>query len=167
MFELNEVLVYGNNGVCKLEDIRQESVMGTAHTYYILAPVYDDRSKFYVPVANKALTSTLRPVMMKETLHQMLMSIKNSVPTWEKDDRKRSQHFHDIVVGGMSEELLTVMKELVIHKKELQHTVKRLHASDEKVLSVCKKIVGEEFAYAFGVDVKDALDHIESEFVAG
>ena len=166
MYELNEILVYGNNGVCKLVDIRKERFSGAPTMYYILAPVFDSRSKVYVPVNNEKLASRLRPVMLKEKLHEMMLEAKSSEITWESDDRKRGQEFHDIVSGGLSLELLTVMKTLVIHRQELSRSVRRLHSADEKTLALCEKIVGEEFAYAFGVDVDDALSHIEGEFTA-
>lgn len=166
MFQLNDVLVYGNNGVFRLEDIRNESIMGKTMTYYILEPIFENRSRFYVPVSNETLTATLRPVMMKETLHEMMISARDSDVAWQEDDRIRDREFHDIVAGGMSCDLLRVMKAIILHKIELKNTVKKLHSADEKILAACKRIIGEEFAFAFGVEVDDALSHIESEFIA-
>ena len=166
MYELNEILVYGNNGVCKLVDIRKEKFSGTPTMYYILSPVFGGQSTLYVPTENSALASKLRPVMLKETLHEMMLAAKSSEASWEKDDRVRGEKFHNIVSNGLSSELLTVLKSLVIHKNELKQTVKKLHSADERTLALCEKIVGEEFAYAFGVEVEDALSHIENELAA-
>ena len=49
MYEKNEILVYGNNGVCRLTDIRRESFTDQPEMYYILSPVFDERSTIYVP----------------------------------------------------------------------------------------------------------------------
>ncbi len=166
MYELNDVLVYGNNGVCKLVDIRKERFTGAPTMYYILSPLFDNRSKMYVPVNNETLAAKLRPVMVKETLHEMMLAAKNSETVWENDDRKRVQIFHEIISAGLSAEMLKVMKTLVVHKKELSNSVRHLHSADEKMLALCEKIAGEEFAYAFGVDVDDALSHITNEFIA-
>lgn len=166
MLELNEVFVYGNNGVCRLDEIRSEDILGKKCMCYIFTPVFDSHSKFYVPVGNQALTSSIRPVMVKEKLHEMVVHARSSSIGWEQNDRKRGEEFHSIIVGGLSEDLLTVMKVLLRRKKELCSTVRRLHSADEKALAACKKIVGEEFAYAFGVDVDDALSHLEQELTA-
>ncbi|MBQ1546696.1 MAG: CarD family transcriptional regulator [Clostridia bacterium] len=166
MLEVNEVFVYGNNGVCRLDEIRSEDILGKKCMCYILTPVFDDHSKFYVPVNNETLTASIRPVMVKEKLHEMVVGAVNSDMSWEQNDRKRGETFHSIIVGGLSQDLLTVMKILLSRKKELRSTVRRLHSADEKALAACKKIVGEEFAYAFGVDVNDALSHIEQELTA-
>ncbi len=163
MYELNDVLVYGNSGVCRLVDIRKEQFSGTPTMYYILSPVFNGQSMLYVPIENTALSSKLRPVMMKETLHEMMLKAKSNDVSWENDDRLRSEKFQDVLSHGLSEELLSVMKSLVIHKNELKKTIKKLHSADERTLNLCEKIVGEEFAFAFGVDLQDALSHIESE----
>ena len=94
----------------------------------------------------------------------MLEAKQNSVHR-ENDDRLRSEIFAGIVSKGLSIDLLTVLKTLVIHKNELKQTVKKLHTADERTLALCEKIVGEEYAYAFGVDVNDALSHIENELI--
>ncbi|MBQ3692675.1 MAG: CarD family transcriptional regulator [Clostridia bacterium] len=166
MYELNEVLVYGNNGVCKVVDIRKEKFTGSPAMYYILSPVFGGQSTLYVPIENTALSSKLRPVMLKETLDEMLTEAKASEAKWENNDKARGEQFHTVVSNGLSSELLTVLKSLVIHRNELKNTVKKLHNSDERTLALCEKIVGEEYAYAFGVDVDDALSHIEGEFTA-
>ena len=166
MYELNEILVYGNNGVCRLVDIRKEIFTGSPAMYYILSPVFGGQTTLYVPIENTALSSKLRPVMLKETLHEMMLTAKSSAADWEKDDRLRSEKFHTIVSNGLSSELLTVLKSLVIHRNELKQTVKKLHNADERTLALCEKIIGEEYAYAFGVDVSDALSHIENELTA-
>ena len=38
MYEKNKILVYGNNGVCRLTDIRRESFTDQPEMYYILLP---------------------------------------------------------------------------------------------------------------------------------
>ncbi|MBQ3968923.1 MAG: hypothetical protein II685_00385 [Clostridia bacterium] len=60
MYELNEILVYGSSGVCKLVDIRKEKFAGSPTMYYILSPVFSGQSTLYVPIENTALSSKLR-----------------------------------------------------------------------------------------------------------
>jgi len=166
MYELNQILVYGSSGVCKLVDIRTEHFTDSPALYYILSPVFSSQSTLYVPIENPKLSSKLRPVMMKETLHEMMITAKNSSVIWETNDRIRAENFNKVVSNGMSCELLTIFKSLIIHKNELKNSVKKLHNADERTLALCEKIVGEEFAYAFGVEVNDALSHIQNELVA-
>lgn len=165
MFELNDILVYGNNGVCKVCDIRKEKFSGTPTMYYILSPVFGTQSTLYVPTENPKLSSKLRHVMLKETLDDMMTTAKNSEIKWESDDRTRGEKFHDIIAKGLSCELLLVIKCIITKRNELKLKIKKLHSADERALALCEKIAGEEYAYAFGVDVEDAISHIENELV--
>ena len=166
MYELNQILVYGNSGVCRLVDIRTENFTDKPALYYILSPVFSSQSTFYIPIENSKLSSMLRPVMMKETLHEMVLTAKHSNACWESNDRVRAENFNRVVSKGMSSELLTIFKSLIIHKHDLKSGVKKLHHADKRILELCEKIVGEEFAYAFGVEIDDALSHIQHELVA-
>lgn len=164
MFEQNDILVYGNNGVCKVSDIRKERFSGATPTmYYILSPVFGSQSTLYVPTENSKLSSKLRPVMLKDKLEDMMNTAKNASVSWENDDRVRGEKFHNIVSNGLSCELLLVMKSIIIKRNELKKKIKKLHTADERVLAICEKIIGEEYAYAFGVEVNDALSYIEEK----
>ena len=166
MYEKNEILVYGNNGVCRLTDIRRESFTDQPEMYYILSPVFDERSTIYVPTESISAVKKLRPIMSKDVLDEMLTNAKNSDTQWESNDRIRGEQFKSVTAKGLSPALLEVMKSLTIKKDELKKSVKKLHASDERTLAACEKIIGEEYAYAFGVDVNDALSHIKNDFLS-
>lgn len=166
MFELNDVLVYGANGVCKICDIRKERFASSkAELYYILSPIFGTQSTLYVPKENNILVKKLRPVMLKEDLHSMLDCAKSSDVNWNNDDRTRDEEFRSIVSHGLSVDLLLLIKAILIHRNELRVKIKKLHASDERVLVLSEKIAGEEFAYAYGMEVHDAVTLLENELV--
>ena len=166
MYEKNEILVYGNNGVCRLTDIRRESFTDQPEMYYILSPVFDERSTIYIPTESYAAKKKLRRIMPKDKLDTMLVNAKNSDTKWETNERKRNEQFKTVTANGLSPALLEVLKSLTIQQDKLKQNVKKLHAADERTLAVCEKIIGEEYAYAFGVEVNDALSHIRSEFLS-
>ena len=51
MFALKEYVIYGNNGVCKVESIGPVNMPGVEKTkiYYTLVPLYANGSKVYTP----------------------------------------------------------------------------------------------------------------------
>lgn len=164
MFELNDVLVYGTSGVCKISDIRKERFASAkAEMYYILSPIFGAQSTLYVPKANAALVGRLRPVMLKDDLSSMLSRAKLSNVKWNNDDRTRDEEFRSIVSNGLSTDLLMMIKNILLHRNELRVKIKKLHAADERVLALSEKIAGEEFAYVYGIDVSDAVTLLENE----
>lgn len=167
MFELNDVLVYGNNGVCRIADIRKERFTAAKEEmYYILSPVFGKQSKLYVPMQNIKLVEKLRPVMYKDDLTSMLSAAKQVNVKWNSDDRIRDEEFHSTVANGLSTELLVLIKNILFHKIELKDKIKKLHASDERMLALSEKIAGEEFAYVMGMDVSEAVAFLENELTA-
>lgn len=167
MFELNDVLVYGNNGVCRIADIRKERFTAAKEEmYYILSPVFGSQSKLYVPMKNIQLVEKLRPVMYKDALTSMLSAAKQVNVKWNSDDRIRDEEFHSTVAKGLNTELLVLIKNILFHKIELKDKIKKLHASDERMLTLSEKIAGEEFAYVMGMDVSEAVAFLEKELTA-
>ncbi len=164
MFQLNDVLVYGTNGVCRITDIKKVSFSGVKpRLYYILTPVYSTQSTLYIPAENEELLSKLRYVLSRDELNDMLSDAKTSKFEWDDNDRTRAEKSQSIVNAGMSSELLTLIKDLMLHREELKVKVKRLHAADEKVLTLSERIASEEFASAFEMPITDATAFLESE----
>ena len=52
MFEKGDYVIYGNNGICRVQDITTLSISGIDKNrkYYLLKPVYASGSTVYTPV---------------------------------------------------------------------------------------------------------------------
>ena len=64
MFKIGEYVVYGNTGVCKVEDITTMDMVGTEKEYYVLVPVYNKNGRAFLPVDNTKVV--IRPVLTKD-----------------------------------------------------------------------------------------------------
>lgn len=53
MFKINDYVVYGSNGVCKVTDIEQVTLRNEELEYYILSPVYNEKMTIKTPVNNQ------------------------------------------------------------------------------------------------------------------
>ena len=51
MFNIDDIVKYGINGVCKIVTIEEKNLMGTKKNYLVLKPLNGDKSTFYVPIA--------------------------------------------------------------------------------------------------------------------
>lgn len=61
MFSINDTVLYGANGVCRITDICQKEFSGVIKDYYILTPLSNETMTIFVPVNNK-----LSPIELKE-----------------------------------------------------------------------------------------------------
>ena len=64
MYQINDVVVYKSNGVCKIEDIGIPDFVSSEETYYQIRPFYEQGGKIYVKISNG--DTVLRPTITKE-----------------------------------------------------------------------------------------------------
>ena len=74
MFQKGDSVVYGNLGVCKINDLvtRQFEGLDEAHPYYVLKPLYQE-GVLYVPADNPKIA--LRAVLTADEANQLIDSI--------------------------------------------------------------------------------------------
>lgn len=57
VYAVNDVVLYGGEGVCKIADIEKRNFHGKEVEYYVLKPLYGSSSTVYVPTQNTTLTT--------------------------------------------------------------------------------------------------------------
>ena len=76
MYKTGDTVLYGSEGVCKITDITEKQFGDVSIEYYILTPVFNNRSTFFVPTKNETLVSRMRPIL---TNREILDLITNAV----------------------------------------------------------------------------------------
>ena len=98
MFQVNDMVLYGTNGVCRVVDIDERDCGGRMVEYYILKPIYASNSTVFVPVNNEKLTSKMRYVlteaekMICDEFSYVLGIPKEEVPSYITNSMKESIH---------------------------------------------------------------------------
>ena len=64
MFKVGDYVVYGNSGVCRIENIGTLSIGSKDKDYYTLVPVYGRNSRLYSVVDSDKVV--IRPIMTKQ-----------------------------------------------------------------------------------------------------
>ncbi len=163
-FAKGEYVVYGMNGICFLEDIKimKFAFDSEKSTYYILKPTSNDASTIYVPLNNEKLMGKLRPVMTREEIDSLLLGLKDKEIEWEKDRRFRSENFHEILINGVTQNLLLMIRCLYMKKRELLPLGKKLPTTDENTLKSAEKLVEEEFSFVLDIPKDDVSGYIRA-----
>ena len=63
MAEVNEIVRYGAQGICRIQQIEEKSIGASRRLYYVLKPVYHEDSTIFVPVDNPALTGKMHRLL--------------------------------------------------------------------------------------------------------
>ncbi len=162
MFEINDVVVYGAQGVCEIVSIDERKVDGMIKKYFVLKPKNDKGATCYVPTWNEKAWGKMRKVMNKEDVDALIDSMPNKTPTWIENENQRKETYKRILASGDQAAIIAMVQALFIHKKEREAEGKRLHISDEHFMKEAEQILYDEWKYVLHVDQAGLMDYILS-----
>lgn len=157
MFQINDVIIYGVQGVCKIVDIEKKSINKAKKDYYVLKPINDPASTIYAPTDNEYVLKKMRRLLTKEEIHQLIDSMPDGNSTWISNETERRERYKQILSNGDHRELIQMIKAIYAHKKERESTGKRLHISDEHFFKDAEQILYNEFQYVLELSSKNDL----------
>ncbi len=162
-FKVNDMVLYGFDGVCKITDITRKTVCGKTLNYYVLKPMATDRSTFYVPVDNPKSTEKMKKVLSPEEITKLIHSMPRSEDMWIENENKRKEVYRQIIADNDREQIIAVIRTLFLKKKELEQSGKKLHKCDETFLKEAEKLLYEEFSLVLDIDRGKIIEYIENE----
>lgn len=160
MFSVGEVFVYGSVGVCRIGEICERCCGAEKREYYVLCPIYDERSTLYVPTDSEALLSHLNPLLTKDAAEELIALAPKRIPGWNLNDKERMEEFRKILESGNRREILSMVYLLHKRKKELFACGKRLRSSDESLMQRAEKLLCDEFAYVLGFEPTEVMKRL-------
>ena len=95
MFQKNDYVVYGNNGVCRIKEIGPLDIPGISkeQIYYTLVPYYAKDSQIFTPVDSTKVV--MRSLIHKDTIMQLLEELPDMEPLWVKDEKQRETQYKE------------------------------------------------------------------------
>ena len=75
-YNVNDIVVYSPNGVCRIDEITKHDFSGEPIEYYVLHPVSGGKNTYYVPTHNGDLASHMRRTLSPDEIKELL---KNTV----------------------------------------------------------------------------------------
>lgn len=163
MLELNTYVMYGDNGVCLVADKRREKFGGLYKEYYILKPVNNEGSTFYVPSDNDDLIDKMQQVLTYDEIMDIIHSLPDDSAVWIEDNKKRESRYKEIFERGDRHELLILIKAIYEHKKQRKAEGKKLWTLDENAMKHAEKLVYEEFGTVLNIPPDEVLPFIINE----
>lgn len=157
MFQVNDVIIYGAQGVCEITGTEEKSVSGVKKNYFVLKPVNDKGSTIFVPTDNELVLKKMRRLLTKDEIHQLIDSMPKENAVWVENENERKELYKNILANGDHLELIKMIKAIYAHKKEREAEGKRLHMSDERFFKDAEQILYNEFQYVLDINGKDGL----------
>ncbi|MBQ7542746.1 MAG: hypothetical protein IJT44_10710 [Clostridia bacterium] len=157
-YQKGEYVCYGVNGVCLIDDVCEMTVAKKREWFYILRPITDRSSTFFIPVANDALTGKLRAVLSREEIDELIDSVHGDTDLWIEDRKERMEHFRSMLRECDPRGLLRMAAMLYYKKQELSAEGKKLSPSDISVLKQAISLTDNEYAFALQLS-PDEIGH--------
>lgn len=91
MFNVHDIVMYGNLGVCRIADICPKKFDGKEILYYVLKPLSDEGSTIYYPVDSNRIK--LRRLLSKEEIYDLIKAMPEADMDWIDNDQLRQERF--------------------------------------------------------------------------
>lgn len=160
MFSVNDYVVYGSEGVCKVESIGHPEIAGLdkMKEYYTLSPVYRS-GKIYTPVDSPL---HMRSVISKNYAEELIGGIKEisgdlDVP---KDAKLANVYYRDLVRSYECVKLISVIKYVFAKQRAFAAVKRNIPAVDLKFFKIAEEMLYGEFGFVLGIDPKEVKGYI-------
>lgn len=160
MFKVNDVVVYGSQGVCEIVDIDEKKIDRSIKKYFVLKPKSDTAATFYVPTWNEKALAKMRKVMTKEDVNALIDSMPEKTPTWIENENERKETYKRILASGDQSAIISMVQALFLHRKEREADGKRLHMSDEFFMKEAEQLLYNEWQYVLDMDKAALMAYI-------
>ncbi len=159
-FEKSQYICYGSNGICRVEDICPIPGMGAGVLFYVLKPIADRNSVYYIPTENEALISKMRLPLTREEIDAAIDSVRDASVRWIIDRGERVEQCRAALREcDVRQNLLTVGM-LYLQKQKLSEEGKSLSSTDEAMLRDAEKLTENEFAFVLGLRADEVGPYI-------
>ena len=162
MFAIGDLIIYGSEGVCRVEDIGVPDIFDSdnGHSYYTLSPLYR-QGRIYTPVDASVF---MRPVISKQEALDLISSypdIDDEIIE-NRNIRILSEKYQETMNSHACSDLMKVLKS-VYHKKQIMdQRGKKLGQVDEKYFKKAEDLLHGEFAVALNIPKEEVGSFIRN-----
>ncbi|MDD6071420.1 MAG: CarD family transcriptional regulator [Clostridiales bacterium] len=161
MFKVGEYVVYGMNGVCRVEDIGPMSLSGvdSDRLYYTLLPLYTKGSRVYTPVDNQKVV--MRRVITKAEVCALMDGWKETVFIEAENDKSREAAYKEALRSCDCKEWIRIIHTTTRRKEERVAQGKKMSACDERYLKLAQDSLFGEFAVSLEIEKSEVESYLE------
>lgn len=161
MFHENDLVIYGNTGVCKVKAVGQLdgiSAAGKERTYYTLEPVYE-KGTIYIPVDSKVfMRLVITPEEAKELIRK-IPTIKENTMEYQ-NQRMLSDQYEASLSSHKCEDLVQLIRTVYKRNQKAAQNRKKPGQTDERYMKRAKELLHGELAAALGIPYESVEQYI-------
>ena len=151
MYQVGEVVLYGTDGVFRVNEITPKKIGKVTSDYYILRSVYRASTVVYVPVGG-GLEDHMHPVLSRAEIEALIDNMPACSCPWVENESERKLRYKDILNAGDRSAVAGMIKTLYEHRMKQEKAGKKMHLSDERFLKDAERILYDEIAHVMEIE---------------
>lgn len=165
MYQVGDHVIYGHDGVCRVEEIGTPNQSGfdRQREYYRLMPQHRSGT-IYVPVTGTRIV--MRPPVAPEELNALLNGFEE-LPLLEDipaEGRQAGEYYRLLLARHSCRELLQLCKTLHTRQHSGSRARSKLNTTDQRSLKTAEEMLLEEFAFVWDISLEEAGQRLEAVF---
>lgn len=162
MFSIGDLVVYGGEGVCRVEGVGPAAIPGAdkEKLYYHLAPL-GRSGQVLTPVDTRVLIRTVMSAGEARSLVAQLPELEPEDPP-SPGMRAAKEHYHAVVMSYDCERMARLIKAVYRKRRRAIDHGKKVSQLDERYLKRAEEQFYGELSAALGMERKALEDYIRS-----
>ncbi len=162
MFETGEMIVYGGEGVCVVEDIGSPNVSGVNkdRLYYTLSPLYRS-GRVFAPVDTPVF---MRPVISRDEAIDLIRTMPEVTGELYENSNLRflTEHYQRTIQSYSCAGLVKLIKDVYLKRQHVTSQGKKLGQIDERYMKRAEDMLYGELAVALSMDRSEVGPYIKN-----
>jgi len=163
MFQVNDTIIYGSHGVCRIEKIEVREFMGGAKEYFVLRPVNDAAATLYASTQSEKVLGKMRKILSEQEVFHLIETMPEQENIWFQNEAVRKEKYKKVISKGDHRELIGIIKAIYLQKQKREAEGKHLYISDERFFKEAERILYDEFQYVLNIEREELLPLIFSK----
>ena len=163
MFSKGDYIIYGNSGVCKVEQVGpiEDRNFDDGRIYYTLKPIYIRDSSIMTPVDNSRVV--MREVMSENEAKEFIKTIPDIGTLDIKDERKIDQDYKSALLTCDPVKIVSMIKTIYFRIEKREAAGKKATASDSKYFHIAEDSLYGELAIALDMEKSEVKDYLHDK----
>jgi CarD family transcriptional regulator len=162
MYQINDYIVYGRTGACKITDIRTSKNTSAIkdQLYYVLQPLHEN-CVIYTPVNTKLF---MRPVISAEEAERLIDTIPSihAEPYYNDSMQGLAKHYETVLQYHDCADLIELSMSIYTKKQTAEQQNRKLGLIDERYMKQTEELLYGELSLTLGIPKDDVPGYIAS-----
>lgn len=161
MYQINDYVVAGSMGICKVNAICVPDFSKDDQLCYVLQPVESQGDVIYVSIDKNKLQ--MRKIISKLEAEDYIGNLSSIEPVWYDNDKTREAAYKEALKSGNCMQWIQMTKGLYLKKQERNEKGKKLSQTDEKNFRQAERLLMGELALALEIPLEQVMTYIEEQ----